>query len=309
LVNINYSNVILELAVNLDYLRTYLEIIRLGSFSEVAKKLAISQPAVSFQIQKLEQELGVRLIDRRQKTPMMTEAGKRLLAFAQLFDKEHQNLVHDFEQLREEVTGNLVIVASTIPGDFILPPILSEFKQRHPAVNIQVSVTDSARVIEAVKSGEYDIGFCGISPEDRELEAVKIAEDEIVLIVFPEHPFSGRKQVSFPEVSGEPLIFRELTSGTQRSVEALLLNAGFDLRQCKPALVLGSTESVITAVEAKSGIAFVSNLAIKKSVALGLVKVVVVGGVTLKRDYYCIYRKQMVASRLLEEFIIFVKNR
>ncbi len=294
--------------MNLDYLRTYIEVIKSGSFSEVAKKLSISQPAVSFQIQKLEQELGVRLIDRRQKTLMMTEAGKRLLVFAKLFDKEHQALVRDFEQLREEVTGNLAIAASTMPGDFILPPILSEFKRRHPTVTIQVAITDSARVIEAVKSGEHDIGFCGVPPEDRELEAFKIAEDEIVLIVFPEHPFAGRKRVSFLEVSAEPLIFREPTSGTQRSVEALLFNAGFDLSQCKPTLVLGTTESVVTAVEARSGIAFVSNLAIKKSVALGLVKVVAVEGVTLKRDFWCIYRKQMVASRLLEEFISFVRT-
>lgn len=294
--------------MNLDYLVTFKEVIRLGSFSEVARKLSISQPAVSFQIQKLEQELGVRLIDRRQKTLMMTEAGKRLLAFTKLVDKEHRSLVHDLEQLREEVTGNLAIAASTMPGDFILPPILSEFKRRHPIVNIKVAVTDSARVIEAVKSGEYDIGFCGVSPEDRELEAVKIAEDEIVLIVFPEHPFAGRKRVSFLEVSGEPLIFREPTSGTQRSVEALLLNAGFDLSQCKPTLVLGTTESVVTAVEARSGIAFVSKLAIKKSVSLGLIKVVAVNGVMLKRDFWCIYRKQMAASRLLEEFISFVRT-
>lgn len=295
--------------MNLNYLKTYIEVIRLGSFSEVAKKLSISQPAVSFQIQKLEHELGAPLIDRRQKTLVMTQAGKRLLVFAKLFDKEHQALVHDFENLREEVTGNLAIAASTIPGDFILPPILSEFKRRHPAVNIQAAVTDSARVIAAMKSGEYDIGFCGMLPEDRELEAVRIAEDEITLIVFPEHPFVRRKQVSFLEVCAEPLIFREQTSGTQRSVEALLLNAGFHLSQCKPTLVLGTTEAVVIAVEAKSGIAFVSNLAIKKSVALGLVKEVGVEGVTLKRGFFCIYRKQRVISRLLEEFISFIKCR
>lgn len=293
--------------MNLDYLRTYIEVIRLKSFSEVAKKLSISQPAVSFQIQKLEQDLGVRLIDRRQKTLMMTEAGKRLLVFAKLFDKEHQILAHDFERLREEVTGNLAIVASTMPGDFILPPILSEFKKQHPAVSIQVAVTDSARVIELVKSGAYDIGFCGVTPEDQELEAFKIAEDEIVLIVFPEHPFAGRKQVTFPEVSAEPLIFREPTSGTQRSVETLLLNAGFDLSQCKPTLVLGTTESIVTAVEAMSGIAFVSNLTIKKSIALGLVKVVTVGRVALKRSFWCIYGKQRMVSRLLEEFTTFIR--
>ncbi len=293
--------------MNLDYLRTYIEVIKLGSFSEVAKKLSISQPAVSFQIQKLEQELGVRLIDRRQKTLTMTEAGKRLLVFAKLFDEEHQTLMHDFEQLREEVTGNLTIAASTIPGDFILPPILSEFKRRHPAVDIQVEITDSARVIDAVNNGSYELGFCGVFPDDQEIEAFKMAEDEIVLIVFPEHTFAGRTQVSYMEVSAEPLIFREPTSGTQRSLATLLMNSGFDLSQCKPTLVLGTTEAVVTEVEAKSGISFVSNLAIKKSVALGLVKEVRIEGVTLKRDFFCIYRKQRVVSRLLEEFISFIK--
>jgi DNA-binding transcriptional LysR family regulator len=295
--------------MNLDYLKTYVEVIRLGSFSEVAKELSISQPAVSFQIQKLEQDLGVRLIDRRQKTLVMTEAGKRLLLFAKLVYKEHNALLNDLEQLKEEVIGNLTITASTIPGDFLIPPILSEFKRRHPAVSIELEVTDSSRVIEAVKSGVYNIGFCGVSPEDRELEVFKIAEDEIVLIVFPEHPFAGRTRVPFLEVTAEPLIFREDTSGTQRSVESLLRKSGFDLSLCKPTLILGTTEAVVSAVESKLGIAFVSNLAIKKSVALGLVKTVGIEGVTLKRDFWCVYRKERVVSRLLEEFIDFIREK
>lgn len=295
--------------MNLDYLKTFLEVEKTGNFSEVARKLSISQPAVSFQIQKLEQELGVRLIDRMQKTLMLTEAGKRLLEFAQHFEREHQRLVHDFEQLREEITGNLNIAASTIPGDFILPPILSEFKKHNPSVNIQVEVTDSARVIEAVKKGVYDIGSCGIYPQERELEGFKIAEDEIVLIVFPEHPFAERKQISFPELSNEPIIFREPTSGTQRSVESLLSNAGYDFSDWKPTLILGTTESVVTAVETGLGIAFVSNLAIKKSVALNFVKIVEIDGIKFNRDFWCVLRKQMAASRLLEEFITYIKAR
>jgi len=295
--------------VNLYYLRTYLEVIRLGSFSKVAKKLSISQPAVSFQIQKLEQELGVRLIDRQQKILTMTEAGKRLLVFAKLVDKEHQALAHDFEQLREEVTGNLAIAASTIPGDFILPPILSEFKRQHPAVGIQVVVSNSTTVIVGVGSGVYEVGFCGMALEGQEMESFKIAEDEIVLIVFPEHPFARRQEVSFLEVTAEPLIFREETSGTRRSVESLLLKAGFDLSQCKPTLLLGTTEAVVSAVEARAGIAFVSNLAIKKSLALDLAKVVKVEGLRLRRDFFCIYRKEMIVSRLLGEFIAFARGK
>jgi DNA-binding transcriptional LysR family regulator len=295
--------------MNLDHLRTFLEVIRLQSFSEVAKKLSISQPAVSFQIQKLERDLGVRLIDRSQKSITVTEAGKRLLRFANAVEEERSQLLHDIDQLRQEVTGDLIIAASTIPGEFLLPPILSEFKARHPTIGIQVAISDSLAVINHVQSGTYEVGFCGIAPQDEELEVFRIAEDEIVLIVFPEHPFAQRQDVSLMEIAGEPLIFREETSGTQRNLESLLLKAGVDLGQYKPKLILGTTQAVVSAVEARVGIAFVSSLAIKKSVALNLVKVVKVGGLKLRRDFFCIYRKERMVSRLLEEFIAFIQAR
>lgn len=293
--------------MNLDYLRTFVEVIRLQSFSEVAKKLSISQPAVSFQIQKLERDLGVRLIDRSQKSITMTEAGKRLLRFANAVEEERSHLLHDIDQLRQEVTGDLIIAASTIPGEFLLPPILSEFKARHPTIGIQVAVSDSLAVINGVQSGTYEVGFCGMAPQNHETEVIKIAEDEIVLIVFPEHPFAQRQDVSLMEIRGEPLIFREETSGTQRNLESRLLKAGVDLGQYKPKLILGTTQAVVSAVEARVGIAFVSSLAIKKSVALDLVKVVKVEGLKLPRDFFCIYRKERMVSRLLEEFIAFIQ--
>ena len=295
--------------MNLDYLKTYREVIRLGSFSEVAKRLSISQPAVSFQIQALERDLGIRLIDRRQKSITMTQAGKRLLHFAELVEKERDRLVYDLSQLRDEVTGDLAIAASTIPGEFLLPPILAEFKRLHPAITTRMMISDSLAVISRIQNNEYEIGFCGALPEGTDLTAFKIAEDEIVLIVFPEHPFAERQKVSFGELQKESLILREETSGTQRSLESLLLKAGFDLGRCTPSLVLGSTQAVISAVEAGIGIAFVSNLAINKSLTLRLVKVVGIEGLRLRRNFYCIYRKERIVSRLLKEFIAFVESR
>jgi DNA-binding transcriptional LysR family regulator len=295
--------------MNLDYLKTFIEVIKLGSFSEVAKRFSLSQPAISFQIQKLEQDLGVRLIDRRQKNLTLTEAGQRLLAFAKAVDSEYLAMINDIEHLKEGISGNLTIAASTIPGDFILPPLLSEFKKLHPMVNVQVMITDSARVIEAIKDGTYQIGFCGKEPVNSGIEAFKIGEDEIVLIVFPEHPFANRKDVSFQEITGEPFIFREETSGTQKSVQSLLLSKGLDIGLCKPTLILGTTEAVVSAVESRSGIAFVSNLAIKKSIALELVKTVLIQETDLKRDFWCIYRRQVLTSRLNEEFLAFIRER
>ncbi len=294
--------------MNLDYLETYLDVVRMGSFSEVAKKLSISQPAVSFQIQKLERELGVRLIDRTQKAVAMTEAGRRVYAFAEAAEKDYARLLHNLEQLRQDVVGELVVGASTIPGEYLLPVILADFKTRHPAVSVQVDVLDSLVVISEVENNKYDVGFCGTPLEGNGLESFRIGEDNIVLIVFPEHPFASREQISLEEVVEEPLIFREKTSGTQKSLETKLHEMGYNAEHFVPRLVLGSTQAVVSGVEAKAGIAFISSIAIRKSVSLGLVKEVKVEGLTLKRDFFCIYRKERVVSRLLEEFIAFVQS-
>jgi len=295
--------------MNLDYLITYLEVIRLGSFSKVARKLSISQPAVSFQINKLERDLGVRLIDRGQKPISVTDAGKRFLIFAELVEREGAKLQSDIDQIREDVTGEIIIGASTIPGEILLLPILSEFKALHPAISAHVEISDSLGVISRLQGGDYDVGFCGIAPEGKELDYFKFAEDRIVLIVFPEHPFAHRKEISFLELEGEPLILREETSGTQGSLKSLLVNAGINLDKLSSGLILGTTQAVVSAVEVRMGIAFVSNLAIEKSLALGLVKVVPIKGLKLSRDFHCVYRKERIVSRLLAEFIAFVQTR
>ena len=294
--------------MNIDYLMTFLEIVRQGSFSEVAKKLSITQPAVSFQINKLERDLGVKLIDRGKKTITLTDAGQRLLRFAEAIERERTNLDQDLEKLRDEVTGNLVIAASTIPGEILLPPILGRFKELNPSICARVEVSDSVTVINGVREGDYDVGFCGVVPEGKGLEYFKVADDEIVLIVFPDHPFARRKKVSLAEVSEEQLILREETSGTQLNIQSLLNKAGLGTENRPCNMVLGTTQAVVAAVESRLGIAFVSNLAIKKSLALGLVKEVKVEGIQLNRDFYCVYRKERVVSRLLSEFISFVRK-
>ena len=285
--------------MNLEHLKTFQEVIRLGSFSEVAKKLAISQPAVSFQIQKLEQELGTRLIDRSRRDITLTAAGKRLLSFAESIEGERGQLQHDLEQLRDEVSGELLIAASTIPGEFLIPRLLAKFKRMHPAVRVQVDISDSLAVIDGVRENRYELGFCGIPPEGQELTSLKVAEDRIVLAVFPEHPFAQRDQISAGELEGEAIIFRENNSGTQRNLESYLSREGLNLKKLAPTLILGTSQAVVAAIKESS--------VEVKGLALGLVKQVRITGLDLKRDFYCVYRKERVVSRLVEEFINFVQ--
>lgn len=296
--------------MNLEYLKTYIELIKLGNFSEVAKKFSLSQPAVSFQIQKLEHDLGARLINRGQKNITLTDAGKRLLEFANTVISESDHLLNDLDRLRQEVTGELIIAASTIPSEFLLPSILNEFIKLHPAVRAKVETRDSLAILAGLQDGTYEVCFCGTAPpQSQGLESFKIAEDEIVPIVFPGHPLAKKGHISFTELQGESLISRDETSGTQKSFEALLSKAGFNLRLLTPRLVLSNTQALVSAVESGVGIAFVSNLAIKRSLELGLVRKLKLENLELRRDFYCIYHKEKLESRLFKEFLTFVQMK
>jgi len=223
-------------------------------------------------------------------------------------EAEHSHLRHDIDQLKEDIAGELLIAASTIPGERLLPKALAEFKSLHHDVSAQVVISDSITVIGGVRDGSYEVGLCGLPPEGKDLDYLKVADDEIVLIAFPSHRFAGRDSVAVKELAEEPFIFREETSGTQRNVAKMLGSAGLNVKALIPGMVLGTTEAVVSAVEAGLGIAFVSSLAVKRSLALGLVKQVPVSGLKLGRDFYCIYRKDRGPSRLLDEFIAFISK-
>lgn len=292
--------------MNIEHLKTLQEIARLKSFSEVAKKLHISQPAVSFQIQKLEQEMGVTLIDRSQRAAELTVAGKRLLKFAEAVEEEREKMRRDIDDMRQDIFGELLTGASTMPGEYLLPPLLAKFKNLHPGVTVQVEVSDSLTVIERVRGNIYETGFCGVPPDGEDLHYFKIASDEIVLIVNGENPLSAKAEVKPEELTGEPFIFREATSGTQRSLEKMLEKAGISIDIFKPRLFLGSTQSVVSAVAAGAGISFVSSLAVKSG-GNPSVKIVKVRGLDTKRDFYCIFRRDKLMSRVSDEFKNFIR--
>ena len=295
--------------MNLEYLRTFIELVELGSFSEVAARRGLSQPAISFQVQKLERDLGVRLLDRSRRGIVLTDAGRRLHQSAQRIVVEADRLQMDLQQMQEEVVGDLYLAASTIPGEVLLPPLLAEFKSLHPAVRASVEISDSLTVLSGIKNGTFEIGFCGVPPTDETLEHFKVGEDEIVLIVFPEHPFAGSGEVAPQDLIGEPLIVRSETSGTQQTVNSALAALGVDVGRQTPHLVLGTHQAVVSAVEARAGIAFVSSLAAAKSLALGLVRLVSVRGLALRRDFHCVYSRESLVSRLPQEFVSFTRGR
>ncbi|MDD2252235.1 MAG: LysR family transcriptional regulator [Dehalococcoidales bacterium] len=296
--------------MNLDYLITFRELVRLGSFSAVAKLLSISQPAVSFQIQKLESDLGTTLIDRAQKKLKLTDAGRIVLDFARTVNEEHVRLTSSLDRLRNDITGELKIAASTIPGEFLVPLLLGEFMSTHPETTARVDIMDSAMVIDGVKYGDYKLGFCGSTPPEKDgLSSFKLASDDIVLVASPSHPLASKSQVNLNDIADYSFICREPTSGTRQSLERALAQKSFNLAQMKIRLVLSNTEAVVSAVETGNGIAFVSSIGAKRSLGLGNIIKINIKGIEIHRDIYCVHYAGDESSMLIEGFLSFTRAK
>lgn len=294
--------------MNLTYLKTYIEVVKKESLLKASKNLFISQPAISFQIKKLEQELGIRLIDRDKNHFAINTAGRRFFRFAELVCSEHKTLLYDLDKIEKCASGNLIIMTSSIIGEYLLPPILSEFSSNNPGVDIKMRMTDSLEVIKTVQNDVNIVGFCGAMIGNQNLEYLKIGQDEIVLIVYPGHPFSTQNEVNLFDLNGESLISRYDPDKEPEHYVTQFVRCGLILGQYKPKLILASTTSIISAVESKLGIAFVSNLAAKKSENEGTIKVVKIKGFSFTRDLFCIFRKNAITASPYKDFIWFIKN-
>ena len=211
--------------------------------------------------------------------------------------------------MREQLVGNLFITASHVPGEFILPGILSEFNNQYPSVEIKIVLYDPGQVIASIINGDFEIGISSTRPDNSVLAHFTIAEDEVVLIVYPGHKLAHQKEVSLNDLIGESLIFRTEPAGQGNTPADLLIEAGFDLNQSQTRMVLGSNIGVVSAVEAGAGVALISNLVVRKSEALGTVRVLRVKRLKSKREFNCIYRNDRPISRVCNTFLDFLRAR
>jgi DNA-binding transcriptional LysR family regulator len=295
--------------MNLNQIETFIKAVEQGSLSKAANKLYLSQPSVTRQIQRLEQELNCQLIDRDKGKFILTQEGKRFFRYAEYVYLESKNLFSDIARMRQGITGSLDFISTPIIGEFILPPILDQFKFNYPFVNVNITVTFIPQVIKEVTQRKDLIGFCGFLPKRDDIEAIKIGEDEVVFVTYPGHPFTLKKEITVSDIIGEPIIIRELPIGSgEITVGDYLMKIGLDLGSYQPKIVTGTTAGVLSAVEAKLGIGLISHLAITKSEAMGLVKIIKVKYFKGKRDSYCIYRKDGLTSTLSQNFIKFTQN-
>jgi DNA-binding transcriptional LysR family regulator len=276
--------------LNLDQLQTFLVLARCGSFTRAAAELHLSQPAVTRHIQKLEQGLGVTLLASRRGRIELSPAGERVRSYAEEVVGGHVRLLADLAEQPSRLAGELRIVASTTPGEFLVPGLVSAFTTSHPRVSPRIQIADSTEVVAQLRSRNADVGFSGVKLPGRDLVHRHIATDEIVLAVPPLHPFSSRTSVELSELAGQPFLTRESGSGTHLSFLALLAEHGLEVPPYRSVMVLSNTAAIVSAVGNGYGIGFVSCLALQGRGPGGPVAVRI-AGLTLTRSLYLVVEK------------------
>src|SRR6202451_4164614 len=192
--------------MDLDQLHTFLEIVRLKSFSKAAQSCYRTQPAVSAQVRQLEQEMNSALFERLGTKIALTPAGHILAEYAeQILDlrRQAQDGINELERLPR---GELVIAANEATCIYVLPKVFSEYKKKFPNVQLSVDRSYGARVVEAVMDNLADFGITQLPVQERKLQVVKIHSDEIKLLLPGDHPLAERQFVTSRELSREPLL-------------------------------------------------------------------------------------------------------
>lgn len=291
-------------------LRTLVCIWERGSLSAAARELGMSQPSISKRVQRLEAELGVRLLLRGPKQPVeLTAAGDRTLTFAREVLSRLEALERDLARLKAAEPGTLLVAASTIPGEYLLPGLLAHFRREYPQIRVQATIADSSDVVERVSAGEVDLGLIGRGLRRPGLTLERLVGDEVVLIAPPGHPLAGRGPVRVADLSGQVLVLREAGSGTRQNVESALVAAGEPLPPGLETVVLGSTQAVLQAVKQGLGIGFVSARAAAQDQADGRLACLRLAGVDLRRDLYLAYLSRRAGDAAIARFVDVARAR
>ncbi len=285
--------------MNLSQLKAFLAVAQDRSFSRAAEKLYLTQPAVSKQIQALEEALGMRLFDRVGRSILLTQAGNILHDHAHIAFQTLEEARETINQLRGLQRGHLRISAASTIGTYMLPQPLGELKAQFPGIEISLAITNKARVVQQVLSHEVELGFVGPPVEPAELEMEEYLLDELVLIMAPTHRLAREESVGVAELAEEVFILREQGSGTREIMEEELGRVRVSL---KKAMELGSTEAIKQAVAANLGVSIVSKFAISLEILQGRLAVARLPELNLRRQLFVIHHGGRTLSPAAQEF-------
>lgn len=297
------------MALNFHQLHIFYTVAEKGSFSHAAQALHMTQPAVTMQVQSLEEYFGTKLFLRSTKKIELTEAGRTLLPYAKRsidLMKETDISMSKFTHMLE---GRLHLGASLTVGEYILPRLLGPFSQEYPNISVSMKVINTKQILEEMLNHQLTFGLVEAEVHHPDVHTEALLSDELKLIVPSGHPLAELELVSVEEMLKYPFVLREQGSGTRRVMEEELTRLGYDVSALKIVMELGSTGAVKSAVEAGLGISILSQSSVKHESALGVLKVKRLEKVRFERSFHAIYLNSTILPISAVTFMTFLRER
>ncbi len=285
--------------MDFDQLHTFLEIVRLKSFSKAAQTCYRTQPAISAQIRQLEQELKTELFERFGSRISLTTAGRVFAGYAEQILDLRRRAQDEINELERVPRGELVIAANEATCIYVLPQVFSEYKKQFPGVQLQVDRSYGSRVLEAVMENIADFGLTQLPINEKRAQVVDIYRDEIRVIAAAKHPIGDNLSVTCHDLVPYPLLLP--TSGTTRTRLNAWLEPVEDRVQIS--MELDSTEMMKRFAMANLGLSFLAVSNCREELAAGKLRSVALAPEPMVRRLGLIYRKDKALSKAALGFI------
>ncbi len=289
-------------------LRVFCTVAETKSFSKTSEIIHLTQPAVSLQIQALEEQYETKLFDRSGTSISLTTAGEILYKYSKNILSQYAEVEREIGKITGLIKGSIKVGAGTTIGNYILPSVIIDFKRVHPKIKINVFIGNARRIVDLLNSGFIDFGIVGVLTAKTKIKAEPLIADELGVIVPSAHPWVKKKVVSVAELTREPFIFREDGSGTRQVIEKYLSRHGISAMDLHIVSTLGSTGSIKEAVESGMGVSILSKWAVRKEVKNGILKFIVPKEGKILREFILVRCKQAILSPAVDEFIAFLQT-
>ena len=285
-------------------IEVFIKVVEMAGFSKAASEMHISQPSVSAYIKSLENELDVVLINRSTKVLSTTLAGERFLEQAKKMVALMRETKEKISSLSEDISGEIRILASSVPAQYILPKLLAEFHELYPNISFVINQVDTSGVVHGIAAHKADIGFAGSIIAEKKCEFVDFENEGLVLIAPNNGCFSESKTYSLEELLySNSFISREYGSGTRMQYEKYLSENGIELDKVKTCASMDNTQSILLAVASGLGISIVSELATRQFIEQKKLLILKLNNNLPERKIYAVFNKNIIHSHLVKLFM------
>ena len=291
-------------------LEVFINVVKYKSFSKAAEATFLTQPTISTHISALEKELGVKLVDRKGKESRPTKQGRALYNYAINIINTRERALNAMSEFNTEMSGTLEIKASSVPGMYIVPKMISEFSKLYPSVKFDVEVSDSEKVWGDILDNMGEIGFTGFF-QNEGLKGETVVKDRLVAITPDTDEFRKLRKkgtsITLSELAKHPFIWREAGSGTRKVFEEKL-SSYESCPEIRRTVTVNNMEGVIACVTQGMGVSVVSSLSVSEKNDRGYL-VFEIEDMKAERDFYMVYNKRTTLSPEAQKFKEFVEKR